>query len=482
MYPWPIKPGWEPLPHQRETTAFLVQNPKAFCFNEMGTMKTLSALWAADFTMQWEREHGKECRCLIVAPLSILRVVWETSIFTHFMGTRRAVVLHGSAAKRRALLAEQVDFYIINPDGITIGVPDRSGSPLTGLAADIAAREDIRCVIVDEASAYRSSQTRRHKAARVLLGARKWLWLLTGTPTPNGPQDAYGLAKLMGLTSESFTSYKSRVMYRPNGERFKWLPRDGSERTVNALLTPAIRFSADFLNLPPCMPEQREVSFSKEQADAYKALKKFAVAMMDSGDMVSAVNQAALRMKLIQVAAGAVYGPEKDGVKPSYELNPSARLGEVRSIIEETERKIIIFAPLTNVLNMLQANIKPAKDDAVQWETEIVNGETPLGRRGDIFRRFGDPRSNLRVLFLDPATVSHGINELVSASVAIWYAPTDKSENYQQGNKRIHRPGQIGPTKIIQLVSTSTEKEIYRRLERQENMQDLVLRLAEEGR
>jgi hypothetical protein len=388
------------------------------------------------------------------------------------MGARRAVVLHGSAEKRRELLAQDADFYIINPAGLKIGVPANSGAPLKGLASDLAKRDDIKIAIVDEASAYRRLQD-THRAARLLLGTRQYLWLLTGTPTPNGPMDAHGLARLMGTTNESKTSWQSRVMYRPNGERFKWLPRAGSEQVVHKLLQPAIRFSSDFLNLPPCTPEQREVAFSKEQETAYKELKRFAVHMVESGEMVKAVNQAALRTKLIQVAAGSVYGPpEPNGTKPSYDLNPSPRLHEVRSIIEETERKVIIFAPLTNVLNMLKANL-------TDWESEIVNGETPLTRRGDIFRRFGDKGDPLRVLFLDPATVSHGVNELVSASVAIWYAPTDKSEHYQQGNKRIHRPGQIGATKIIQLVSTSIEKEIYRRLERQENMQDLVLKLAE---
>jgi SNF2 family DNA or RNA helicase len=472
MYQWPIKPGWEPLPHQRETTAFLVQNPKAFCFNEMGTMKTLSALWAADFTMEWEKSQGRECRTLIVAPLSILRVVWEFAVFTHFMGARHAVVLHGSAEKRRELLAQPADFYIINPSGLKIGLPADSKSPLKGLASDLAKRDDIKIAIVDEASAYRRLQD-THRAARILLSSRPYLWLLTGTPIPNGPMDAHGLARLVGITNESERSWRARVMYQPNGERFKWLPRAGSEQLVHKLLQPAIRFSADFLNLPPCTPEQREVPFSREQEAAYKALKKFAIHMVETGEMVKAVNQAALRMKLIQVAAGVVYGPpEQNGVKPSYELNPSPRLNEVRSIIAETERKIIIFAPLTNVLNMLKANL-------TDWESEIVNGETPLTRRGDIFRRFGDTKDPLRVLFLDPATVSHGINELVSASVAVWYAPTDKSEHYQQGNKRIHRPGQLGATKIVQLVSTSIEKDIYRRLEIQENMQDLVLKLAE---
>lgn len=473
-YAWPIKPGWTPLPHQKTTSNHMVLHPKSFVFNDMGTMKTLSALWAADFIIQGEQDNGRACRCLIVAPLSILSLVWAQAVFNHLMGRRTAAVLHGSAEKRRKLLERDVDFYIINYDGLGIGVPADRKSPFTGLAADLEKRTDIQIVIIDEASAYRAANTRRHRAARLLIGAKRYLWLLTGTPTPNGPFDAHGLARLMGLTTEPAKIFKQRVMIQV--DQWKWVPRSGASEIVRELLQPAIRFNSDFLDLPPCTPEQREVAFSKEQAVAYKALKTFALAAMASGDLVTAVNQAALRMKLIQVAAGVVYGPpDATGHKPSYLLEPRARLEEVRSIIEETERKVIIFAPLTSVLIMLYEELK-------EFDREIVNGEVSLTKRGDIFRRFGDQENQLRVLLLDPATVSHGINELVTASVAIWYCPTDKPEHYQQGNKRIHRPGQTGPTKIIQLVSTPIEKEIYSRLEKCEDMQGVILKLVEDGK
>ena len=41
-----------PFDHQKKTAAFLTLNRKAFCFNEQGTGKTASAIWAADFLLQ----------------------------------------------------------------------------------------------------------------------------------------------------------------------------------------------------------------------------------------------------------------------------------------------------------------------------------------------------------------------------------------------------------------------------------------------
>ena len=43
-------PGqYKPFEHQKDTSSFLTMNRKAFCFNEQGTGKTASAIWASDF-------------------------------------------------------------------------------------------------------------------------------------------------------------------------------------------------------------------------------------------------------------------------------------------------------------------------------------------------------------------------------------------------------------------------------------------------
>src|SRR6056300_1141742 len=44
-YDWVGK--YEPFDHQRTTASFLTMNRRAFCFNEQGTGKTGSAIWAS---------------------------------------------------------------------------------------------------------------------------------------------------------------------------------------------------------------------------------------------------------------------------------------------------------------------------------------------------------------------------------------------------------------------------------------------------
>ena len=48
-YNWPGQ--YKPYNHQKITSAFLTERPRAFCFNEQGTGKTASVLWAADYLM-----------------------------------------------------------------------------------------------------------------------------------------------------------------------------------------------------------------------------------------------------------------------------------------------------------------------------------------------------------------------------------------------------------------------------------------------
>lgn len=69
-YDWPGR--YKPMQHQVETASFLTLHRRAFCFNEPGTGKTLSALWAADYLMR----RGEIRRVLILCPMSIMYSAW----------------------------------------------------------------------------------------------------------------------------------------------------------------------------------------------------------------------------------------------------------------------------------------------------------------------------------------------------------------------------------------------------------------------
>ena len=456
-YDWPGK--FKPFEAQRVTASFLVLNPRGFCLSDMGTGKTMAALWAADYLMALA--PGK--RALIVAPLSTLRRVWGDAIWRQFIGRRKAVVLHGSAEKRLKLLNEDVDFYIINFEGLGVGASIKRGAVrLGGLSKAIAEREDINIVMVDEASAYRDANTRRHRVARQVIGHKDYLWQMTGTPTSNGPMDAYGLAKLAGSTTESERSYRSRVMLQVSN--FKWVPKAGSMEEARKLMSPAVRFSIDeCVDLPPCTVQQRECELTKEQAALYMQLKKEATIMIRDRQ-VTAMNEGVLRLKLLQIVMGAVYDEHHN----ASEVDASPRIALLKEVIAESAGKVIVFAPLTSVVNLLNLHISGSR--------EVINGTVSDAKRSEIFRCFQETASP-HVLIADPSTMAHGLT-LTSATTVVWYGPTDRTELYLQANKRIHRPGQTRSTTIVQIVSTPIEAEIFRRLESNETLQGVILALA----
>lgn len=463
-YDWPGP--YTPFEAQRVTANFLAANPKAFVLSDMGTGKTLAALWAADHIMA--QNPPGSMRALIVAPLSILQRVWADAIFQNLLGRRTFAILHGTPKQREELLAKPYDFYIINYDGLAVGAPNNAKDPGRGLFAALEARTDIRIAIVDEASAYRDGTTRRHRVARRLLGNRDYLWLMTGTPTPNGPTDAYGMAKLVNNAfGESFTSFKQRVLYKAS--MWKWVPRAGAQAEARKLLQPSVRFAIeDCVDLPECTTQQREVELSEEQKVAYKALQRDLVLAVKDGRVITAANEAVLRLKLIQVACGAIYGAD-------HEVNlidARPRIAALLEVLEQTEHKVIVFAPLTSVLNLLNKELK-------NYSRAVINGSVSAKERNKIFGDF-QAEAEPRILLADPATMSHGLT-LTEAATIVWFGPTDRTELYIQANARINRPGQKRTTTVVQIVSTPIEREIFRRLENNQSLQGVLLGMVREG-
>lgn len=472
-YPWPAPPGTKPYESQKTTANFLVSHPRCFNLSDMGVGKTNAALWAADWLM---RQHAPGTfRCLVVAPLSILETVWVNAIFKNFLSHRKVEILHGSAERRTAALARDADFYIVNHDGVGVGAHvhgKRSTIELDGFSKLLAARQDIRLAIVDEASAYKDSQTRRHRIARMVFGRKDYLWLMTGTPTPNAPTDAFGLAKLVNNAwGKSFTTFRMETMYKVPYSDFRWVPqRDGYDK-ARKLLQPAIRFDiSEVWDAPEVTTQVRHVELTTEQKKLMVDLKRDLQIKVKSGTEITAINEAAVRQKFIQISAGAVY----DSAHKVHQVDAEPRHSEIETVIRETSRKVVIFVGLTSVIDLLYKRLSK------HWRCIMINGTVGPKERADAIRSFGQD-GGPRIALCDPAATSHGINDFVTADTCVFATPTDKTELYLQGIKRIVRPGQKYPTTIVQIVSNPLEQEIFKRLERNETLQGALLKSIETG-
>ena len=431
-YEWPRPHGFEPFDHQKVTSEFLISNRKAFCFNEQGTGKTASVIWAVDYLMSIRAVK----RVLVVCPLSIMRAAWQADLFK-FAIHRTVAIAYGSAAKRKEIVNSGAEFVVINYDGVAIVRKEL-----------LAGGFDL--IVVDEASAYKNAQTDRWKALRDLNKVIKGLWMLTGTPAAQSPADAYGLAKLVNPTAVSpfFGQFKDTVMNKVS--LYRWVPKPSAQATVHKILQPAIRFEkAQCLDLPPITFVDRDAPLSAQQQKFYNILRK-QMLIEAAGEEITAVNAAVQVSKLLQIACGSVYTDNREVI----EFDVSNRLNVVQEIIDETSNKVLVFVPFTHTIDLLKKHLEKQHITCA-----VINGAVSLNQRSDIVRSFQE-QPTIKVLIIQPQAASHGLT-LTAADTIIWYAPCTSVETYLQANARIDRPGQKNNMTIVHISGSPVEAKVY---------------------
>jgi SNF2 family DNA or RNA helicase len=438
-----------PFEHQKTTASFLTLHDRAFCFNEQGTGKTASVIWAADYLIK--RNEIK--RVLVLCPLSIMKSAWQQDLFKFAMH-RSCGVAHGDAKTRKKIVAAGAEFVIVNFDGLAI-------------IKDDIINGGFDLIVVDEANAYKNVQTNRWKVLNEIVketGPR--LWMLTGTPAAQSPLDAYGLAKLVNPSNcpNYYSHFRAETMYPVT--KFKWAPKPGSDAYVHTMLQPAIRFEKkDCLDLPDVTYLDRDAPLTVQQAKYYKQLKT-EMLLEAAGEEVSAVNAAVKINKLLQISGGAVYSDTGEVI----EFDVSTRLNAVLEVIAEATSKVLVFVPFTHTIELLRAKLE--KEGIT---CGIINGKVPVNKRTDIVTEFQTSK-NPHVLLIQPQAASHGLT-LTAADTIIWYAPVTSVETYLQANARINRPGQKNAMTIVHIRGSEVEGRLYSMLRGNINNHEKIIDL-----
>lgn len=448
----------KPFSHQIETTRFIVDTPRCFVFNDIGTGKTWSAVWAIDYLMQ----IGEVRNVLIVAPLSTLEVVWQRTFFhlssDHFLA--QVSVLKGTAEQRKRLLACHPGLSgrrvrIINPDALHI-------------IADEEAIADYDMLIVDEAAMFRNSKSRRVKALTKIASKMKRVVCMTGSPCPEAPTDIFATAKIVcpDRMPKWFGQFRDLVMKKIN--QFKWVALPDAQETIALLLKGYhIRFRRDeCIDLPPSHHAEIEVEATKQQKDLIRAVRKEAVAMVEDG-AINAANEAVVISKILQIASGAVRFTKEDGGTDVIATDAKGKFDALEGILESSSQPVILFAPYTAVIAQI-----------VLWlglkriPYGVVTGSTTSSERLDAFDNLQS--GMIRVLVAHPQAMAHGIT-LTNSNVVVWWTPIYSHEIYEQANGRVVRPGQTRDTYFVHLTCSALESRVLRKLESKSNLQGTLL-------
>lgn len=446
-YDWPGK--YTPFNHQRAMAEFMTLHPRAFNLSEMGVGKTASTLWAADYLI----ETGAIRKVLILSPLSTMERVWANDIFDVLMH-RSCVTAYGTRDQRLRALGQDVDFYIMNHEGVTIS------------AVESALRQhpDIDLIVVDEAGMFRNAQTKKYKALRRVVGDRR-LWLLTGTPCPNAPTDAWALARLVNPhgVPQYYGQFKRQTMVQLS--QYKWDARPDAYVTAFKAMQPAVRFKKrDCLDLPPVTTTDRTADLTKKQVSAVETMRK---TMQAEAQLVqiTAANAADKINKVRQILCGVV----KDTETEEYITLPhNPRTNVLKECIEEANAKVIVVVPFKGIIESLASELE-------DYSVALLNGDVPAKRRNEIIRQFkheADPH----VLLCHPKVMSHGLN-LTEADTLIFYAPIYSNDEFQQVTERFNRAGQTRKMTIIRMGTHPVEWKIYNMVDKKRSTQDNILDL-----
>jgi SNF2 family DNA or RNA helicase len=429
-YKWPGLN--KPFEHQKTTAAFLTMHRRAFCFNEQGTGKTASVIWAADYLMTLNLIR----RVLVICPLSIMDAAWRADLFKFAMH-RRVDIAHGKPEKRKEIVRGDAEFVVINYDGVEI-------------VADEIRNGGFDLIVIDEGNAYKNNMTRRWKVLNSLLTPDTWLWMLTGTPASQSPVDAYGLAKLVNPTGVPRFGGAFRDMVMNKVTQFKWVPKPNAQDTVHNALQPAIRFTkAQCLDLPDMSYTFRDVPLTAQQLKYYELLRKQLI-VQAAGEEITTVNAAANLNKLLQLSGGAVYSDTGEVVQ----FDASNRLAVLREVVEEASHKVLVFVPYRHAIEVVAEDLKKHG-----YSTAVIHGGISATNRADIFQRF-QTKPDPQVLVIQPQAASHGVT-LHAADTIVYWSPVMSVETYLQCNARVHRAGQKNPSTVVHLQGSGVEKRMY---------------------
>ena len=211
------------------------------------------------------------------------------------------------------------------------------------------------------------------------------------------------------------------------------------------------------LDLPAKTYTSRYVGMSREQLEMYDSLKKNAMILLNSGELVTAPAVITQLLRMQQVLSGHL--KSDDGEIISF---PSPRVTAVLDILEEHGGKALIWSRFRHDIQRLVVELNKVYGPGT---AAAFYGDTGEDERQEIIRNFQKPNHPLRFFVANPATGGYGIT-LNEANLVIYYANDFNLETRLQSEDRCHRIGQDKAVTYVDLICDGTiDERIVRSLQ-----------------
>ncbi len=446
----------KPYEHQLEALKRSWNKKEYAYFMEMGTGK--SKVLIDNIAMLYDK--GGINAAIIVAPKGVYRNWSEKEIPTHIPDHVQTQIAVWNPAPTKKQKEELTNLFVPNNDLKILVINVEAFSTKKGVSfVERFILGHLPLIAVDESTTIKNPKAQRTKNLLKLAINTKYRRILTGFPVTQSPLDLYSQSSFLSTQLLGYTSYYSfqnryaQLINRKMGARsFRqvvgYQNLDELSKNVNEFSYRVLK--KECLDLPDKIYQRREVELTTEQKKVYKQLKDYAIAELDSHEIVSVTSVLTQILRLHQVICGFVKHDNGEEVEVQ-----SNRLDELMNILQEVQGKTIIWA---NYQYDIKRILKTLQETTGTESVATYYGETPDEERQEIIRRFQDPNSQLQYLVSNTQTGGYGIT-LTEASNVIYYSNNYDLEKRLQSEDRAHRIGQTNKVTYIDLVAKGTVDE-----------------------
>lgn len=296
-------------------------------------------------------------------------------------------------------------------------------------------------LMLDESQAISNNTSKQTKGVVKLKFDN--LVLLSGTPCSNARYDKlYTQLKMLGLHMNK-RSYEDRYCnffdMEKSGIKFRVLSKTNPYKNVDELKQVMKGLGCVFMRTDEVLdlPEQRFINVWVPPSKYYKTFVKDGYVDCGDTEYISS-------------------SPATDMLYARQLCNSKEKLEMVRTLIEGTEDRVIIFYNFNCELELLQQLVQKLKRPI-----SYVNGSV---KNLNCYNNNSDS-----VTLVQYQSGSSGVN-LQKASKIIYYSPPIKSDFFEQSKKRIHRIGQDNKCTYWKLITNnSIELNIYNTLAKKQD-------------
>lgn len=448
--------------YQEMGCEFMKRNKFCAAFVDLGLGKTVMTLTAI-VDLMWSDSRIK--KSLVIAPLKVANMTWPDEIhnWAHLCHLEYAVMT-GDETSRLSALRTKAQVYIINRENVE------------WLVNVMGTRWDFDLVVIDEASNFKDSSTKRFKALAKVRPRIRRLIELTATPVS---ESYLGLFAMMFLLDRgerfgrSFQGYKDEYFKENRYSRRIEIRKDSPERITELISDISLVMEAkDYLDLQPTRTIDLTVPLSKAERERYQEMANNAMIEVvdEAGDatIIEAETAATLTGKLLQMASGFIYETRREFADEAEERVKVVRVphilhnhklerldGLLDDMREQGERVVVVYH-FKPSLERLMARYPKAK---------------VMDKEGRLVKDWNEGKIDL--LFIHAQSAGHGLNMQKGGRVMVFFDIPWSLELYLQVIGRLARQGQTRQVLVYHLVAAGTDDiRVVERLKEKRDTQD----------